>query len=52
MKRWVSGHKLIKTIFKGESDKFFKAIERGELVPFYPHPTTREEGRQRILPPH
>ncbi|MDP1845500.1 MAG: hypothetical protein Q8L09_01990 [Candidatus Moranbacteria bacterium] len=35
MKRWATGHELLETHYQGDKDKFFKAIEHGELVPYY-----------------
>lgn len=55
MKRKVTGHELLETLYKGNRAEFFKAIEGGKHIPYNPPQTYRGkelDGDIRIFPPH
>lgn len=50
MKRWVTGHNLLKTIYDCNENRFFKDIEDGKRVPHRPDSITLDCGGLRIFP--
>ncbi len=51
MEQWITGIKLLKTHYGDDENKFFRDIEKGNLIPCYPNIAKDFDGL-RILPPH